>query len=107
MQAPARSGIGWPVYWVEPREPEAYDAARDRVGWEDDAPDGFVMHMGWFADDGFHAADVWETEDHFTRFIADRVAPVVKGELGITTEPQVTFAPLYRRFIAPDASSAA
>lgn len=73
--------------------PEVYDAARTRVGWEENSPDGFVMHMGWFDGDGFHVADVWETEDHFTRFIADRVAPVVKGELGITTEPQVTFAP--------------
>ena len=92
--------------WPE-MTPEVYDAARDRVGWEDDAPDGFVMHMGWFVDDTFHVADVWESEDHFTRFIADRVSPVVKGELGITTEPQVTFAPLHRRFIAPDASGAA
>lgn len=59
------------------------------------------------AGDGFHACDIWETEGHFTRFIADRVAPVVRGELGIESEPQVQFSPLHRRFIAPGVSGAA
>ncbi|MEC4019980.1 hypothetical protein [Streptomyces sp. H27-D2] len=87
--------------------PELYDAVRDRVRWEDNAPDGCVLHVGWFADDGFHVTDVWESENHFTQFIADRIEPVLKGELGVKSDPQVKFSPLYRRFVAPGVSGAA
>ncbi|MEV8535766.1 hypothetical protein [Streptomyces sp. NPDC051211] len=87
--------------------PELYDTVRERVGWEEDAPDGCVLHACWFAADGFRVLDIWESEEHFSRFIATRIEPVLKGELGVTSDPQVEFNPLYRRFVAPGVSGAA
>lgn len=87
--------------------PELYDDVRARVRWEEDVPDGLVLHAGWFADDGFHALDIWETEDDFTQFIANRIAPVLKGELGVRSDPQVSLSPLHRRFVAPGVSGGA
>ncbi|MFZ3498616.1 hypothetical protein ACODT5_36220 [Streptomyces sp. 5.8] len=99
---PIAMNLAWPEL-----TPELYDAARARVGWEDDVPDGLVLHTSWFADDGFHAHDVWESEDHFTRFIADRITPVIKGELGVQGDPQVAISPLHRRFVVPGVTGGA
>ncbi|KOU60594.1 hypothetical protein ADK57_29805 [Streptomyces sp. MMG1533] len=87
--------------------PELYDAVRERVSWETDTPDGCVMHVAWFAADGFHVLDIWESEEHFGRFIATRIEPVLKGELGVKSDPQPQFFPLHRRFVAPGVSGAA
>ncbi|MFI1396011.1 hypothetical protein [Streptomyces sp. NPDC020681] len=87
--------------------PDLYDAVRERVRWEKDVPDGCVLHVCWFADDGFHVLDIWESEQQFAQFIADRIAPVLKGELGVKSDPPAEFAPLYRRFVAPGVSGAA
>lgn len=66
-----------------------------------------MLHVAWFADDGFHVLDIWESEEHFGQFIATRIEPVLKGELGVQSDPQPEFHPLYRRFIAPGISGAA
>ncbi|MDT9695263.1 hypothetical protein [Streptomyces sp. P17] len=94
--------IDWPGI-----TPEVYEAARDRVGWETDVPDGLVLHGSWFDDGGFHAFDIWESEGQFAQFIAGRIEPVMKGELGVQGDPQVTAAPLHRRFVPPGVSGAA
>lgn len=87
--------------------PELYDAVRKRVRWEEESPDGCVLHVAWFTADGFHVLDIWESEEHFTRFIAGRIEPVLKGELGVRSDPQPEFFPLHRRFVAPGVSGAA
>ncbi|MET9518031.1 hypothetical protein [Streptomyces sp. NPDC002994] len=81
--------------------PDIYDTVRQRVRWEEDSPDGCVLHAAWFVSDGLNVLDIWESEDHFNRFIAERIAPVLKGELGVQSEPQPNFFPLHRRFVAP------
>ncbi|MCJ0873669.1 hypothetical protein [Streptomyces sp. AP-93] len=48
-----------------------------------------------------------ESEDHFTRFIADRITPVIKGELGVQGDPQVAVSPLHRRFVVPGVTGGA
>ncbi|MCY0951667.1 hypothetical protein [Streptomyces sp. H27-S2] len=98
--------VAMTLVWPE-LTPELYDAVRNKVRWEEDAPDGLVLHAAWFADDGFHAFDIWESEDHFTRFIADRIAPVLKGEMGVKSDPQTKISPLYRRYVVPGVSGAA
>ncbi|MET9372815.1 hypothetical protein ACFYV5_18335 [Streptomyces sp. NPDC003035] len=87
--------------------PQVYDESRARVRWEEDVPDGLVLHASWFAEDGFHAMDIWDSEDQFRRFIADRIGPVIKGEMGVTSDPQVSLSPLHRRFVAPGVSGGA
>lgn len=98
--------VAMTLVWPE-ITPELYDKTRIRTRWEEDVPDGVVLHASWFADDGFHVFDIWESESQFSRFIAERIAPVLKGELGVQSDPQVTFSPLYRRFVAPGVTGAA
>ncbi|MGW7054503.1 hypothetical protein [Streptomyces sp. NPDC054888] len=81
--------------------PDIYDVVRGRVGWEEDSPDGCVLHAAWFVSDGLNVLDIWQSQDHFNRFIATRVAPVLKGELGVQSDPEPKFFPLHRRFVAP------
>lgn len=87
--------------------PELYEAARAEVGWEERAPDGGYLHVAWFDADGLRVTDVWASPEHFQRFGEERLLPVVKGKLGVTSEPVVTFTPLHRRFVAPGISGAA
>ena len=85
--------------------PEQYDAVRDLVRWEEDAPDGAVLHVAWFDADGLRVTDVWNTEDDFNRFMQERLAPAIE-KVGIEGEPQVGFTSLHRRFVAPGVSGA-
>ncbi|MFD6172992.1 hypothetical protein [Streptomyces coeruleorubidus] len=87
--------------------PELYDATRKRVRWEEESPDGCVLHVAWFTADGLNVLDIWESEEHFARFIAGRIEPVLKGELGVKTDPQPEFFTVHRRFVAPGVSGAA
>ncbi|GGS34651.1 hypothetical protein [Streptomyces nojiriensis] len=80
--------------------PDVYDAVRQEVRWEEDTPDGCVPHAAWFVNGGLNVMDIWESQDHFNRFIEARIAPVLKGELGVQSDPEPKFYPLHRRFVA-------
>ena len=92
------------MHWPEVT-PELYDEARDRVGWETDAPIGGRGHAAWFEDDGLHAVDVWESAEAFNTFVNERLMPVVKGELAIAGEPDVRILAAHRQFV-PEAITA-
>ena len=77
--------------------PEQYEAARDTVRWEEDIPEGAVFHVAWFADNAVHVVDVWESEDHWNRFVTGRLMPGVE-EVGIRGEPQVKTFPAHAVF---------
>ena len=86
--------------------PEQYDAVRDSVGWEQETPAGAVMHVASFEGGALHVTDVWDSQADFERFFADRLAAAVK-EAAIEGEPETSFRPLHRRFVAPGVSGAA
>jgi hypothetical protein len=84
-----------------------HDEARQKVAWEEDVPDGAVFHVAWMGDDGLHVVDVWESEEAFNAFAEQRLMPVVKGDVGIEGEPQVTFSAAHRIFDARQARGGA
>ncbi|MXM64925.1 hypothetical protein GR925_16130 [Streptomyces sp. HUCO-GS316] len=86
--------------------PEQYDAVRDTVRWEDQVPAGLFLHVAWFEEGVLHVTDVWGAQADFERFFAERLATAVKSA-GITGEPETTFSPLHRRFVAPGVSGVA
>ena len=86
--------------------PEQYDAVRDLVRWEDQTPDGAVLHVAWFDSEGLRITDVWNTEDDFNRFMQERLAPAIE-KVGIEGQPEVDFTSLHRRFVAPGVTGAA
>lgn len=85
--------------------PEQYDAVRDAVDWEEVAPAGGQVHVAWFDAEGMHVIDVWESEEAFQTFFAERLAPAIE-KAGIEGAPTTGFSPLHRRFIAPGVTGA-
>jgi hypothetical protein len=70
--------------------PEQYEAARKLVDWEGDVADGGLLHIAWFTDEGIRIVDLWESPEHFQRFVESRLMPGVR-EIGIEGEPEVEF----------------
>ena len=85
---------------------DQYDIVRNAVDWEEEQPEGAVMHVAWFEGGALQVTDVWNTQADFERFFAERLTAAVK-EAGITGEPEVAFSPLHRRFVASGVTGAA
>ncbi len=67
---------------------EQYDAARERVNFEGEAPAGGMLHVAWVDDAGLRVVDVWNSAEEFQRFAEERLMPGVT-DLGLPGEPQV------------------
>jgi hypothetical protein len=80
--------------------PEQYDEARATVDWEREVPDGAILHVPWFAHGGLRVVDLWDSADHFQRFVDARLMPAVQ-RIGIAGEPRVEVNPLHSRVFAP------
>jgi hypothetical protein len=54
-----------------------YDWAKKQIG--DDPIDGLIVHTAGFDKDAgvFRIMDVWESQEHGKRFIAERVQPLI------------------------------
>lgn len=85
--------------------PEQYDAVREAVRWEEETPPGAVLHVASFDGGAMHITDVWDSQQDFERFFADRLAGAIK-EAGLVGEPETGFRPLHRRFVVPGVSGA-
>jgi hypothetical protein len=79
--------------------PEQYEQAREVVNWEGGVPDGAVLHVAAFDEDGIRVTDVWESADHFNRFVESRLMPGVQ-QVGIQGQPDVEFLPVQNIFNA-------
>lgn len=84
--------------------PEYYDELGQKVGWEDDPPEGNQFHVAWFEDDAIHVIDVWDSEQEFRRFFNDRLKPVLK-EMKVAGEPKFSFRKLHNK-LNPEAKKA-
>lgn len=78
--------------------PAQYDEVREKVGWDDDPPEGGVFHVAWFEDGGIHVVDVWESEQDFRRFFDERLRPVLKDDMKVRGEPKVKFRKPHAKF---------
>ena len=77
--------------------PEQYEEARGVVNWEGDVPDGAVLHVAGFDENGIRVTDVWESEEQFNRFVESRLMPGVQ-QIGIQGQPDVEFYPVQNVF---------
>lgn len=69
----------------------------------DHVPKGAKFHVAWFAKDGMHVLDIWESQADFEKFVNDRLMPAVK-RLGIQGQPKVEIEAAHAIF-APDVSA--
>jgi hypothetical protein len=66
-----------------------YERVRRRIGWKWKPPPGGLCHVVWFTSEALHIIDVWEAAEDFWRFARGRLMPVVAGELGFASEPEL------------------
>jgi hypothetical protein len=59
---------------------------------EEDSPDGLILHTAGQSEDGFYVYDVWESKEHFGRFVESKLGPALAavgaGADGNRPEPQ-------------------
>ena len=58
---------------------------------EDQSPDGLLLHTAGQSDQGWYVYDVWESQDQFQRFVADKLGPAIESTGaagGARPEPQ-------------------
>jgi hypothetical protein len=63
---------------------------------EDQAPDGLILHTAGQSEQGWYVYDVWESQEHFQRFLADKLGPALEsiGAGGGGARPEPQFYPI-------------
>ena len=60
------------------RSTPTYDGVQEKLGVENDPPEGLILHSAGFGDDGiFRIYEVWETREQAERFFDERIMPAV------------------------------
>jgi heme-degrading monooxygenase HmoA len=65
---------------------EQYDQVREGIG--DPLGEGQISHVAGQTDDGMCVVDVWESREHFDRFLQERLGEQF-GRAGLS-QPQIT-----------------
>ena len=62
---------------------------------EDQSPDGLIMHTAGASEQGWYVYDLWESKEHFQRFVEGKLGPAMEklggGESG---RPEPQFFPI-------------
>ena len=62
---------------------------------EDKAPDGLLLHTAGQSEQGWYIYDVWESPEHFQRFLAEKLGPAIESiGAGGGAQPQPQFFPI-------------
>jgi hypothetical protein len=81
---------------------EGYDAVNEKLGVEDNPPDGLISHAAGQGPNGFRIVDIWESQDHFNRFFEERLGPAITEVTGMEPGgdggPETTWWPLHNVF---------
>jgi hypothetical protein len=78
------------------RSTKNYDAINERLGAEENPPDGMLVHTAGFFGQGFRIFDVWESEEQFQRFLSERLMPIVGEVAGPdAAQPETTIYELH------------
>ncbi len=81
------------IHW-EGMTPKQYDDLSARVNWDDDPPEGGIFHAAWFEKDGLHVFDIWQSREHFHRFLESQVLPHLSEDMP-RNQPSLEFRPLH------------
>jgi hypothetical protein len=82
--------INWPGV-----TPEQYEQLREAIGWDVDKPQGGILHVAGFAEDGLRVADVWASPADFQRFSDERLMPALAASGIPAAEPSIEVVPLH------------
>jgi hypothetical protein len=62
-----------------------------------DVPAGAKFHTAWFADDGLHVFDLWDSPQQFQNFVETRLGPTTQ-RIGIKGQPHVQLSDAHAIF---------
>jgi hypothetical protein len=62
---------------------------------EDQSPDGLIVHTAGQSEQGWYVYDLWESPEHFQRFVEGKLGPAVE-KLGLAAAgaPEPQFFPI-------------
>ena len=52
---------------------------------EDQAPDGCLVHTAGQGDQGWYIYDIWESQEHFQRFVDEKLRPAMESSVASGT----------------------
>ncbi|MEK6250692.1 MAG: hypothetical protein AABM43_01905 [Actinomycetota bacterium] len=61
---------------------DQYDAVREKMGLQNEPPEGLIFHSAGELEGRFQVFNVWETPEHFERFVTDRLRPAQVAVMG-------------------------
>jgi len=79
--------------WSE-MTPEQYEQMVELTNWNSDPAPGALLHLAAFEDGELHVVDIWESAEHYQRFIEERVMPLAQAA-GMTSGPDVHIYPIH------------
>jgi hypothetical protein len=79
--------------------PHQYDAVMARLGLDVHPAAGAVLHVASLTEDGLDVCDIWQTEQSFQGFFAQRLLPVA-DDVGLDGEPEIRLVQLHNLFAA-------
>jgi hypothetical protein len=74
--------------WLEPetdRSTTNYDAINQKLQ-QQEPPDGMRVHSAGWTGNGFRIFEIWDSKEHYDRFLEDRLMPMLREQEG-TQEP--------------------
>jgi hypothetical protein len=89
--------------WIEPeteRSTVNYDAITAALMAQNEPIDGLRVHSAGFSGSGFRIFEIWDSREHFDRFLEERLMPLVMAQEGSNpTPPTVTEYELHNLLI--------
>ena len=79
--------------------PHQYDAVMSRLRLDTDPAAGGVLHVASLTPDGLEVCDIWQTEQAFHGFLAQRLLPAAE-DVGIDGGPTIRLVPLHNLYAA-------
>jgi hypothetical protein len=62
---------------------------------EDQSPEGLLVHTAGPGEQGFYVYDLWQSQEHFERFVADKLGPAIESlGAGDGPRPEPQFFPI-------------
>ena len=72
---------------------DQYEAVKGIARWDQETPDGAKLHLVGFDDEGMHVTDIWESPEHFDRWMNGGLGAAIQ-EVGIEGQPDVRWVPV-------------
>ena len=63
---------------------------------DEQSPEGLVLHTAGQSDQGWYIYDIWESQEHFQRFVESKLGPALQeiGAGGGSSRPEPQFFPI-------------